>query len=472
MFSDFQHFSSKTAVCLSDSRQISYVELEQKVSKAQELLTSSEIIFIIGTNDLETLVCYIAAIRKGSVPLMLSPSLDHEYLRKLLENYNPKYIWVPSNFDFEFPLTFDKKCNLENYSLLSSDVVSNLPDTLALLLTTSGSTGNPKLVRISKDNLAANTASIIEALSIQNEDRLITTLPINYSYGLSMINTHLQKGAALVLNNFSVSSREFWEYAIASEATSMGGVPFTYEMFVKFKTDFISKTNLKKFTQAGGKLKKELALTLLETIEDLDATLQIMYGQTEATARISVLPFEEIRERPESIGKAIPLGEILLFDEDGVEIREPFHVGVLRYKGPNVSLGHAENLADLYREDANKGILDTGDLAYKDHEGYFYISGRKNRFVKIYGIRMSLDDIEEQLSVQNFQCVCVQLNDVLIVFTLDANQVSAIQNFLMQRFKLRSSDYFLRVVNSFPRSESGKVLYADLTKEVSFEIAN
>ena len=465
MFSDFKDFSNKTALFLEDSRQVSYKELDQKVGEIQKLLQPSELIFIIGSNDLETLVCYIAAIRQGTVALMLSPSLDRNYLKQLINNYNPKYVWAPNNFEFDFSYKLNKSFKSEKYFLLTSEVTSNLPNSLALLLTTSGSTGNPKLVRISKNNLESNTLSIIEVLDIDKDDSLITTLPINYSYGLSLINTHLQRGATVILNNHSVSSREFWEYARTSAATSMGGVPFTYELLIKFKSANIATTKLRKFTQAGGKLKKETALKVLDLVENLKGTFHIMYGQTEATARISVLPFHSIKERPESIGKPIPRGEILLIDEGGKEITQPFLEGTLVYKGPNVSLGHAENLDDLYLADSNCGYLDTGDLGHKDTEGYFYITGRKSRFVKIFGLRMNLDDIENSLTQENIQCACIQLNDTLIIFVVDSDKISVLQNTLKRKYNLRSTDYSLKIIASFPRSESGKILYGLLANE-------
>jgi acyl-coenzyme A synthetase/AMP-(fatty) acid ligase len=466
MFSNFIEYSNRVAVYSEDNSFVTYAELDVMVNEFEELLDASELILILGSNDLETLVCYLASIRKGVVALMLPSNLDQTYLQHLLLIYKPKYVWSQKNSGVPiFPKTPEKYLS-QKYTLHDSGINVNLPPSLALLLTTSGSTGNPKLVKISKENLEANTASILEVLDIEPEDRAITTMPISYSYGLSIINTHLQIGASLVMNNHSISSRDFWDYAKATKATSMGGVPFTYEMLGKFSSNFISKTNLRKFTQAGGKLKKERVLEILELIDELGGTFSIMYGQTEATARISVLTHELIKSNPESIGKAIPQGRILIYDENGQEVTTPFQVGELRYFGPNVSVGYADNLNDLYNPDSNNGQLNTGDLGYMDSNGLYFITGRKNRFIKLFGIRTNLDDIEGSLNQEGFNCVCHQKNDRLLIFTTEVDKVKSINDFVRGKFKLPRDGFSILRIETIPRNESGKILYNALLEEI------
>ena len=466
MFKNFHSFADCIAVYSDDFSYVTYLELEAMVRDFEEFLDTSELVFILGANDLDSLVCYLAAIRRGCVALMLSPDLGEDYLLELESKYKPKYIWAPLNATTNFSLSHSQQQIFNTYNLLSSTSNLNLPSSLALLLTTSGSTGNPKLIRISKKNLEANTSSIVEALSLEASDRVITTLPMNYSYGLSIINTHLQIGATLIMNSYPISSREFWDYAKKTKATSMGGVPFTYEVLSKFNSKFVSESSLKKFTQAGGKLSREKVLEIFELVDGIGGTFTVMYGQTEATARISVLPHRLIKGNPESIGRPIPKGEIVLVDEVGEEISAPFQPGELRYLGPNVCLGYAERLEDLYSPDNNNGSLDTGDLAYVDSDGLFFITGRKSRFVKLFGVRTSLDDIEHALSQAGFTCICQQKNDRLLIFTTEVEMLQKINDYVKSLYKLPLTAFSTIAIKSIPRNDSGKVLYANLLEEV------
>jgi acyl-coenzyme A synthetase/AMP-(fatty) acid ligase len=289
---------------------------------------------------------------------------------------------------------------------------------------------------------------------------------MNYSYGLSIINTHLQIGATLIMNSYPISSREFWDYAKKTKATSMGGVPFTYEVLSKFTSKFVSESSLRKFTQAGGKLSREKVLEIFELVDGIGGTFTVMYGQTEATARISFLPHKLIKRFPESIGTPIPKGEIVLVDEFGEEISVPFQTGELRYVGPNVCLGYAERLDDLYSPDNNNGSLDTGDLAYVDGDGLFFITGRKSRFVKLFGVRTNLDDIERALSQAGFTCVCQQKNDRLLIFTTEVEMLQQINDYVKSLYKLPLAAFSTIAIKSIPRNDSGKVLYANLLEEV------
>ena len=466
MFRNFHSFSDRIAIYSDDSSHVTYGELEIMVRDFEALLETSELVFILGANDLESLVCYLAAIRKGCVALLLSPDIEEDYLLNLTSTYKPKYIWAPFSTTPNLSLSHSQQQTFNSYNLLSSTYNLNLPSSLALLLTTSGSTGNPKLIRISKKNLETNTSSIVEALNLERSDRAITTLPMNYSYGLSIINTHLQIGATLIMNSYPISSREFWDYAKKTKATSMGGVPFTYEILSKFNSKFISESSLKKFTQAGGKLSREKVLEIFELVDGIGGTFIVMYGQTEATARISTLPHKLIKGHPDSIGRPIPKGKIVLVDEFGGEISAPFQNGELRYVGPNVCLGYAERLEDLYSPDNNNGSLDTGDIAYVDADGLFFISGRKNRFVKLFGVRTNLDDIEHALSQAGFTCICHQKNDKLLIFTTDVEMLQSINDYVKSLYKLPLNAFSTIAIKSIPRSDSGKVLYANLLEEV------
>jgi acyl-CoA synthetase (AMP-forming)/AMP-acid ligase II len=265
-----------------------------------------------------------------------------------------------------------------NYSLvkLNFNIQYSLHPDLALLLTTSGSTGSPKLVRISYQNLMCNSNSIVEYLKINEKERPITTLPMNYSYGLSIINSHLVAGSTILLTSKSIDEKEFWDFLKNERATSISGVPYTYEMLKRLKFLRMTFPYLNTLTQAGGKLNADLNFEFAKFCEQTNKRFFIMYGQTEATARMSYLPPEYTISKIGSMGIPIPGGQFILTDEKGKELEGDNVVGELVYKGRNVSMGYAITCEDLAKGDENNGILKTGDLAKRDKDNFYYIVGR------------------------------------------------------------------------------------------------
>ena len=189
---------------------------------------------------------------------------------------------------------------------------ANLYKDLGLLLTTSGSTGSPKLVRLSYENVKANAESIAEYLSIDENERPITSLPMYYSYGISVINSHYIKDATLLLTDHPVIQKLFWMFAQDEKATSIAGVPFTYEMLRRLRIFKMDLPYLKTMTQAGGKLNAKLAKEYIENAQATGKRFFVMYGQTEATARMSYLPLDKALEKYASIGIAIPGGRFAI----------------------------------------------------------------------------------------------------------------------------------------------------------------
>ena len=291
-----------------------------------------------------------------------------------------------------------------------------------MLISTSGSTGSPKLVRQTYTNIEENTRSIIQYLGITDSERAITTLPMNYVYGLSVLNTHLYAGAALILTDLVCYSKKFWDLFRSQEATSFAGVPFMYEMLDKLRfTKKIEVPSLRYMTQAGGKLSPDLQKKVSEYARDTGRKFVVMYGASEATARMGYLPMEYALEKEGSMGIAIPGGRFALLGEDDQEFDEPDRVGEMIYYGPNVTLGYAQQRADLAKGDENHGRLVTGDMARRDADGFYYIVGRKKRFVKILGKRVNLDEMERLLK-KNFDSIdiaCAGADDRLGVFVVD-----------------------------------------------------
>jgi acyl-coenzyme A synthetase/AMP-(fatty) acid ligase len=337
-------------------------------------------------------------------------------------------------------------------------------DELALLLTTSGSTGSPKFVRQSYKNIRANTKSIVQYLEIDESERPITTLPMSYTYGLSIINSHLWMGASIILTQKTLMRKEFWRQFEDFGATSFGGVPYVYEMLDKLRFFRMELPLLRTMTQAGGKLSPELHKKFAEYAKANGKRFVVMYGHTEATARMSYLPYEKSLEKCGSVGIAVPGGEFSLIDIDGNEIAGSEVAGELVYKGDNVMLGYAESGDDLIKGDENGGILVTGDMAKRDADGYYCIVGRKKRFLKIFGSRVNLDETERILraAFPDCDCACTGVDDKMTVCITDDTAKAGILQYLAEKTGLNRLAFDFIVINRIPRNEAGKILYSEL----------
>lgn len=451
-----------------NGEKFTYAQLSEYCNLLTQNINSRCLVFNLCRNEIGSLVGYVGFLNAKIVPLMLKADLDEELLTTLIQTYKPDYLYVPSDLRENFS---DCKTVYEklNYILLKTPYNSIYPlnDDLALLLTTSGSTGSPKLVRQSYKNIEANTKSIIEYLHLNETERTITTLPMNYTYGISIINTHLAVGASIILTEKTLMQKEFWQQMKEYEATSFGGVPYTYEMLNRLRFDRMQLPSLRYVTQAGGKLSPQLHEKFAKWAIDAGKKFIVMYGQTEATARMSYLPADKALEKYGSMGIAVPGGKFSLIDIDGNEITEPETVGELVYFGDNVTLGYAESGEDLSKGDERHGRLETGDMAKFDKDGFFYIVGRKKRFLKIFGNRVNLDETEQLLKTKftSFECACSGVDDKMSVYITDENAKNEVLTFLTEKLKFNAIAFKIITVHNIPRNESGKVLYKDLPLE-------
>lgn len=392
--------------------------------------------------------------------------MDRTLVSNLIRTYNPNYLYFPETMKEEFGYA---ECLYENNGYMLCDMgrkeAYELYDELGLLLTTSGSTGSPKLVRQSYHNIQVNADQIARYLKISGDDRPITTLPMNYTYGLSIINSHLLRGAAILLTTKTLMDRDFWTFFKKENATTFGGVPYTYEILKKLRFFRMELPSLKYMTQAGGKLTPELHREFAEYARNNDKQFIVMYGQCEATARMAYLPAEKSLEKYGSMGIAIPDGNLNLIDVNGNVINEPDVVGELVYYGDNVTLGYAECEDDLRKGDERKGRLETGDMAKKDADGYYYIVGRKKRFLKIYGNRVNLDETERMLKTYlELELACGGADDHLVVYlTSDDDTIqNKAKRFLAERTGLNPAAFSVKYVVEIPKNEAGKTLYKKL----------
>lgn len=460
---DFSSYLSQTACVTSDGKTWQYKELLLLSEKLSAKVRPHSLIFILCSNTIGSLVGYVSFLQANCVSLLLNRETEHNLLDNLITTYSPAYIWVPDEMVNDYPNNWSFCYSICGYSLLKyQGETVQMPEHLALLLTTSGSTGSPKLVRLSKVNLMSNAKSIAQYLCIDREERAITSLPMYYSYGLSVLNSHLISGATILLTDYSYIQREFWNFVAEQRGTSFAGVPFTYEVLKKMKFWNKELSSLRTLTQAGGRLSNDLIEYFATNARQRNMRFYVMYGQTEATARMSYLLCNYAIEKLGSIGMAIPGGNFELIDECEALIEEPDTVGELVYKGENVCLGYAECLSDLMRGDDNKGILHTGDLAYRDIDGFYYIAGRKKRFLKLFGNRISLDYTENLLKRMGCECVCVGTDNKMIVYVTEHGKDENIISFLINTTKLNRVAFEVRYIEYIPRSEAGKIMYSEL----------
>lgn len=464
----FKAHNKRTAVITESGEKITYAQIERDSKALSDVISKRCLVFCLCTNTYASLLGYLTFLHNRIVPVMLDANLDLELLAELYEKYSPKYIWAPDTMQADVLLKAQKRLKKHGYCLYESSDNIDYPlyDELALLLTTSGSTGSPKLVRQSYSNILANTESIIKYLEIDENEITITTLPMSYTYGLSIINTHIHAGACIVLTEKTLMQKEFWTLFKQYNITSFGGVPYIYEMLERLRFRRMNLPSLKTMTQAGGKLSPELHREFAKYAVENNKRFIVMYGQTEATARMSYLPHSESLNKCGSVGIAIPGGEFSLIDIDGDTINEPEKSGELVYKGANVTLGYAECGEHLVKGDERNGILKTGDVAKRDADGYYYIVGRLKRFLKLYGSRVNLDEMELLINT-NFPgigCVCGGIDDKMYIFTEKEIDTEELLHFVCEKTSFTRSAFRFVNIDEIPRNESGKVKYSELNK--------
>lgn len=450
----------KYAVITDNGLKITYDELEKLEAAFVHGISQGSLILILCGNNIESLMAYTGCLKNGIVPVMLSSDINSESLLEIIYNYKPKYIWIPWKYagkvtDNFQPVQLEMEYQYGSYCLFQielsqrvQNIGTGIHKDLALLLSTSGSTGSSKLVRISKNNIRTNTLDIIESLKICEDDRAITTLPMNYTYGLSVINTHLYVGAVILLTDEKIISNDFWTFFNRNKGTTFAGVPYTYEILEKLKLYKKLPDSLRSMTQAGGRLDVELQKKICAYAAQKNIDFYVMYGQTEATARISCM--KSTLESPlGSVGRPIGKEEVIISES-----------GELVVKGNNISLGYAMNDMDLTKGDENKGVLYTGDMGYRDEEGYLYISGRIDRMAKIYGNRINLAELEDILGrgFPGYTFISLAYHDRIFIFS-DVKEKDEIPEYLSNRTGFSKIVFYVISVCEAVRKENGKIDY-------------
>ena len=434
--------------------EITYAELLNEINKIFSFLHKKKFLILLTSNNTkEFIAIYAGSLINNKTPLLIDQNTDEISLSNIINLYKPKYVFIKKKNNFKKFKTIYK---FEEYVIVETNFKQKviLNKNLALLLSTSGSISSPKLVRISYKNLFDNTEKIKNYLKIKSQDVVITTLNPSYSYGISIINTHLSAGAKIILNNNSVVNKHFWDLFKIYRPVSFSGVPSTFEILDKLGYHKLPFEKLNYMTCAGGKLKKEIQIKLSRFCKNKKINFYNMYGQTEASPRMSYLNPKEFDKKYESIGKPIKGGSFKLKNTFIVNKKL---VGEIIYKGKNVCLGYANKLSDLKKGDENRGKLNTGDLAYRDKDGFYFIIGRKDRNIKIYGNRFNLDEIEKKLQEININCACIKKNEKIILFSVISK--GKIINYLKNILKLNLNFFSIKKIKAIPLNKNKKVNY-------------
>ena len=447
---------------------ITYKELNNDINDLLNCIESDSkrLAFIYCENNYKTIVSYLALLRIGHAAVMINSELNTELKQSLIDTYHPEFIFTGNLENIEGYGILAEIKGIVIYERKTPLYAPKIYKELALLLSTSGSTGSPKLVRLSYKNIQSNAESIAQYLSITKHERPITSLPLHYSYGLSVINSHILKGASIVLTKQNFVMYDFWKIFNLYKCTSFSGVPYSYQLLKKRNFENYELPTLKTLTQAGGKLNEELQKYFYNYARKSKINFFVMYGQTEATARISYVPYNTLGENIGSIGIPIPGGEIKVY-ANGKDITETGNVGELVYKGNNVMLGYADTRESLSKGDKLNGLLHTGDLGRKYKNGFFYIKGRIKRFVKIFGFRLNLDELEKMLENYTHCAVaCFGQDDNLkiIIQTSDNDLIDFVREKIIKTLHLNQSVLQIRISRIIPLTSSGKRDYQRLNK--------
>ncbi|GGI47606.1 acyl-coenzyme A synthetase/AMP-(fatty) acid ligase [Agromyces flavus] len=440
--------SSAAAIVTGDVT-VDYGELAERVADRRAALgTGRRLVFLTGSNTVETVVTYLAALAGGHPVLLQAGGADGAPgLDGLIDRYRPDVIVTagPDGADAEVD---DRGAGSRH---------AFHPE-LALLASTSGSTGSPKLVRLSRANVLSNARSIADYLRLTPDDRAATTLPLHYCYGLSVVNSHLISGGSLLLTDRSVVEPEFWSEFDAAGATSFAGVPYTYDLLDS--TDFAQRRlpSLRYVTQAGGRLAPERVRSLALLGRERGFEIVVMYGQTEATARMAYLPPSLAESAAGAIGVPIPGGSFRI--DESVGGGAPGE-GELVYSGPNVMMGYAEESSDFIHGPEHDELR-TGDLARQRDDGLYEITGRLSRFVKGYGLRLDLDRIERLLATDGIEARSVGVDERLAVFVRHERFAAAAREAVQRHSGLPTHAFDVHALAEFPRTANGKPDHAAL----------
>ena len=411
---------------------------------------------ILARRNLETVCAYLGALRSGVVPLFINGETPIKSIERFIEDFSPRYIFSSEPVS---KLGYEPVDTLGGAQLYEASIPVDaeiLPE-LAILQPTSGSTGDSKCVRVSYRNLDFVTGSIVSYLHLNPNRVLLSTLPFHYTFGLSILHTAIFSGADIVLTEESITSGNFWRIFADNRVTDFSGVPFQYQALSNRGFPASALKSLKFLSQAGGPLPVSEVHWWLDYCEPKAIDFFVMYGQTEASPRISYLPPAMARKKIGSVGVPIPGGS--------VEISKPDSngIGEILYSGPNVCLGYAVSIQDLASSDELLGKLFTGDLGRLDEDGYIFLNGRSKRFVKLAGTSVGMDSMENAIKENlNLDVAVVGRDDKLVIVVQRAYDIDTAAQ-ILELIDASTNLMKVEFVDELPRLDTGKLDYQFLS---------
>lgn len=403
------------------------------------------LIFVYARNRPETVAALIGFIAGGHTVALLDPALP-KVRRQLIEaEYKPNVL--VSALDEDCPYKLE----------VAADRVSKINPLNAVLLSTSGSTGAPKFVRLSQNGLEHNANAIADVLDIRAGEVGAAHLPLHYSYGLSVVTSHLARGASLWITELGFVQSAFWKAMTDVRVAHLPGVPYHYQMLLRLGLNRAPLDYVRVMTQAGGFLNTTSRQELWSHMDAKRGRFHVLYGQTEAGPRITTLAHDEFSFAPASVGRCLPGGILKIEDVNGRALG-PNLDGRVIYTGPNVMLGYAERKSDLTIGDAMGGRLETGDIGHVDSTGRLYLVGRTSDFVKVLGLRINTEDLVARLSSIAPAFVIARDDQLHIAFEASCADIEKrMRQAIADTTTLPLSSIVFHPVDALPRTSRGKV---------------
>ncbi len=439
-FNNFSKFKKRTAL-IENKIKVSFDEIIKNSKILHEKIDDNSVSLLIADNNINFVKGYVSFLEKNkNISILADESFDNEFFYKIVTAYQPNYIFLPLRLKKFFKL-YKAIYKISDYVILKTSYVKhkNLNFKNFLLLSTSGTTQNPKFVRLSRYNLKSNIKNIINYLKIRKNHTTMTTMPLGYSYGLSILNSHLAAGARVVISKKTIFEKKFWDILKLEKINSFGGVPEFYEFLQKLNFKKRLEKTLKYITQAGGKLSLESLKYYGNVCREKKIKFYVMYGQTEASPRMTYLEWKYFFKSFGSVGKPLKGCSLVLKNKNGKKINKSGETGEIFFYGKNVCLGYANSLKDLNKGDKNKGELNTGDLGKYDKYKNLFILGRKDKFVKIFGKRCNLIDLENYLKEKKLLAKCNYKKPYLEINTTSLMKEKIIKKYSSEFLKLNAN---------------------------------
>jgi len=460
--------SSIALVDAATTERLTYAELaRQGRTIGATLGVDKQVVFLVARNDAFSTTAYWGALDAGHAVALLDGHAALETVATLVDAYRPTWVAGPIGLAGRLAALgteLEATTELLGGELIRTTVASrrDIHADLGLMLTTSGTTGSRKLVRLSVGNVEANAASIAESLALTPADRALAMLPFHYSFGLSVVNSHLLAGATLVLTNDGVLQRGLWETFDNEACTSLAGVPYTYQMLERVGFRQMELPALRVLQQAGGALDRRLTSLYRDHMAQRGGRFFVMYGQTEATARIAIVPPGRLVDKLGSAGVPVPGGRLRIVQDSDAEAAPARSqaAGEVVYEGPNVMLGYASAADDLARGDELRGVLRTGDIGYLDDEGFLFLVGRSRRIAKVFGHRLNLDEVEAMVR-ESGPAAVIGGPDAIWAFCAFGTpaEIEDVRQAVAARLRVHRAGLRFRHVDAIPTTDSGKTDY-------------